>query len=552
MTELRSVDPRTLQFNPYNPRRTAVPPGMDAQLLASIRAIGIIQPPFVTSREDGLMVVAGNRRVRAAIEADLPLIDVVVGDADEAADAMRAVVENLVRADMSSVDLWRAIQRLEAQGWNEPGIADALALPLRTVRRLKLLGLLHPPMLDAMAAGSMPNEDQLRTIAAATREEQAQVWKKYRPTKRHPEVSWWEVARALAKRRLPATAAQFDDALAAAHGVVWEEDLFAPQGEDGRTTTNVEGFLGAQTEWLRNNMPRRGVLLALDENGNAQLPKKAERVWGKPGPQDTIGCYVDPRTGRVETVAYRLPAPKSARGHAAAPDAKPRPEVTQKGVAMIGDLRTDALHQTLADGPIEDDTLLGLLVLAFAADNVAVQSDHGAGKEERRAIVRELVTGGVVTGDRDQLRQAARRMLIATLSCRQNRTNSGLIARVAGETVGASVRLPSMATPAFLSCLSRPALEAAADEAELLIALKARHTREKLVKHYADGRYVYPGALFRLTADEEAILATVPDTADLDGDSDTAEFAPDGGDDAADGSTDDNADETADELDEAA
>ena len=44
MTELRSVDPRTLQFNPHNPRRTATSRAMDEQLLASIRAIGIIQP----------------------------------------------------------------------------------------------------------------------------------------------------------------------------------------------------------------------------------------------------------------------------------------------------------------------------------------------------------------------------------------------------------------------------------------------------------------------------------------------------------------------------
>jgi hypothetical protein len=50
MAELRSVDPRTLTPNPNNPRRTPVPPAMDEQLVASIKAIGIIQPPVV--RED--------------------------------------------------------------------------------------------------------------------------------------------------------------------------------------------------------------------------------------------------------------------------------------------------------------------------------------------------------------------------------------------------------------------------------------------------------------------------------------------------------------------
>ena len=128
MAELRSVDPRTLQPNPNNPRRTPVPPAMDEQLLASIKAVGIIQPPCVTAKDDGLMIVIGNRRVKAAIKAELPVIDVLVCDADEAADAMRSVAENLIRASMSSVDIWRAIERLEAQGWNEQAIGDALAL----------------------------------------------------------------------------------------------------------------------------------------------------------------------------------------------------------------------------------------------------------------------------------------------------------------------------------------------------------------------------------------------------------------------------------------
>ncbi len=136
MTELRSVDPRTLQLNPNNPRTAPVPPAMDEQMLASIKAVGIIHPPYVTPKDDGLMIVAGRRRVKAAITADLPVIDVLVCDADEAADAMRAVAENLIRASMTSVDTWRAIERLEAQGWNEAAIAGALALPVRTIRRL--------------------------------------------------------------------------------------------------------------------------------------------------------------------------------------------------------------------------------------------------------------------------------------------------------------------------------------------------------------------------------------------------------------------------------
>ena len=216
---------------------------------------------------------------------------------------MVSLSENLIRASMTSVDIWRGVEDLEKRGWNEQAIADALNLPVRTIKRLKLLAHIHPPMLDVMAQGSMPSEEQLRTIAAASLEEQTQVWKKNKPKKGH-EVYWHEIARALSKRRIPFSAAKFDDDLARAYGVVWEDDLFVPAGEDGRYTTNVEGFFGAQQEWLANNLPERGSLLAQDEYGRPVLPKKAEQVYGKPGKTDQIGHYLDPHSGEVKTIAY--------------------------------------------------------------------------------------------------------------------------------------------------------------------------------------------------------------------------------------------------------
>ena len=71
MAELRSVDPRTLKLNPDNPRRTAIPKEMDAQLVASIKAIGLLQPPVVREIDGKLVVRVGDRRTKAAISAGL-------------------------------------------------------------------------------------------------------------------------------------------------------------------------------------------------------------------------------------------------------------------------------------------------------------------------------------------------------------------------------------------------------------------------------------------------------------------------------------------------
>lgn len=50
---LISVDPRALKENPDKTRRSKSSPQADAVLLASIRAVGIVQPPLIAAERDG-------------------------------------------------------------------------------------------------------------------------------------------------------------------------------------------------------------------------------------------------------------------------------------------------------------------------------------------------------------------------------------------------------------------------------------------------------------------------------------------------------------------
>ncbi|WP_158930109.1 ParB N-terminal domain-containing protein [Acidisphaera sp. S103] len=518
MAELRSVDPRTLKPNPNNSRTIPVPKEMDLQLAASIAVIGLLQPPVVREIDGELVVRYGDRRTKAAIAAGKDIIDVYVLDGNESADFMASLVENLHRAGPNPVDIWRAIDKLEQQAWNEEAIANTLGLPVRTVKKLKLLGSLHPPMLDFMAKGSMPSEEHLRTIANAPLDDQAQVWKANRPKKGH-DVSWWDVARALSKPRIPFSAAKFDDTLAEEYGVVWLEDLFAPAGEDGRYTTNADGFFGAQQAWMTASLPANGTVLPQDEHGRPELPKGAERIYGKPTKQDKIGHYLDPRSGEVKTIVYRLPEPKksgkAAKGGATGSVAdaesevlvKLRPDVTQKGLAMIGDFRTEALHEALNDETISAETLVGLLVLALGANNVSVQSPLAFGRYDPEEICDRISEGGVLTADAAVLCAAARDMLKFVLSCRTNMSDSGISGRIAGETLGAATHLPSMATEAFLSCLSRQALERSAAAEGLKVEARVKDTRASLVKRCSGTTWHFPGALFPLTEEERVNAA---------------------------------------------
>ena len=91
--ELRTVDPRTLKNNPDNPRHTGAGENADAQMVANIRAVGILQPPVVREKGRHLEIVAGHRRVAAAIAAGFPDVLVLVRGPDDGGDNVRAVRE---------------------------------------------------------------------------------------------------------------------------------------------------------------------------------------------------------------------------------------------------------------------------------------------------------------------------------------------------------------------------------------------------------------------------------------------------------------------------
>ena len=503
--ELRTVDPRTLKDNPQNPRR--VSPGAHAndQLAANIKAVGILQPPVVRGVDGDLRIKYGHRRVAAAIAAGLAEILVLVCDVDESADAVHSVSENVCRAEMGPVDQWRAIEALVSADWTEDAIAAALALPVRTLRKLRLLAHIHPGMLDQMAMGDMPNESWLRAISAASPDEQAVAWKKLKP-KKDAAAAWHEIARTLTKRTMPARAAKFGTDLEQAYGITWTDDLFAPSNEDSRTTIQVEEFLAAQQDWLANHLPKNGHVAELGQYNDVKLPPRAMRTYGKPRKDDHIACYVDVRTGEVEYVAYSLPIAQTASSKNPAAvgqrPSSPRPPISAKGTSMIGDIRTEALHKALTEASFTDDVLIGFLVLALGSRNVRIESGDGAsGPGEHARTAARLTEGGVLTQDLELLRTAARDMLVQVLSCR-DRSQSGMNARYAGDAIGADLYLPNMATQEFLACLTKTALEETASRSGVAPKATGKQTRAALIAHVGQGSLIHPAARFAPTAAE--------------------------------------------------
>lgn len=143
---------------------------------------------------------------------------------------------------------------------------------------------------------------------------------------------------------------------------------------------------------------------------------------------------------------------------------------------------------------------MALLILAFAGTNVRVDSGSNdfvmGGKRFARHGVRLLDEHGKLAFDQDTLCIAAHSMLIDVLSCRRGMSNSGVVARIAGDAIGADNFLPTMGTEEFLLCLSRQALEASCKESSVRLHPRVRDTRSALVEHFREGHFVHASARF--------------------------------------------------------
>ena len=99
--------------NPQQPRQMMSPEGLQG-LAASIREVGVLQPVVVRRGEEPgrFVLVAGERRWRAARLAGLKEIPALVREGDDTSGLAEALVENLQREDLSALEEAAAYRQL--------------------------------------------------------------------------------------------------------------------------------------------------------------------------------------------------------------------------------------------------------------------------------------------------------------------------------------------------------------------------------------------------------------------------------------------------------
>ncbi|HEY0072800.1 MAG TPA: ParB/RepB/Spo0J family partition protein [Abditibacteriaceae bacterium] len=112
------VSHSSIEANPYQPRRFFALEEM-SDLVASVKEHGIIQPilvrPNPENREKPYQLIAGERRWRAAQEAGLEQVPVVIRAVNDQQALELALIENVQRHDISVIDAAHAYRRLSQE-----------------------------------------------------------------------------------------------------------------------------------------------------------------------------------------------------------------------------------------------------------------------------------------------------------------------------------------------------------------------------------------------------------------------------------------------------
>ena len=163
--------------NPEQPRRRFIDEELD-ELAASIGELGIIQPLIVRERsEGGFILIAGERRWRAAQRAGLDRVPVVVQDYSDREAFEAAIVENVQRADLNPIEEAEAFSRLvtdydytqaqvaERVGKDRSTIANALRLLRLPIKVRAMVEEEAISMGHARALLGLPKPDDIEACA---------------------------------------------------------------------------------------------------------------------------------------------------------------------------------------------------------------------------------------------------------------------------------------------------------------------------------------------------------------------------------------------------
>lgn len=149
-----------------------------AELVASIKKEGVIQPVLVRKAETGYELIAGERRMRAAKQAGLTQIPVFVREISDQQHLVYSIVENVQREDLNPIEEAEGYQMLIADfGFSQEQIAESVGKSRSAVANFLRLRNLPEHIKDSITAGEISMGHARALLGAKTPQQQNELWK---------------------------------------------------------------------------------------------------------------------------------------------------------------------------------------------------------------------------------------------------------------------------------------------------------------------------------------------------------------------------------------
>lgn len=141
--------------NPFQPRREFSESEI-VSLAESLKEHDILQPILVRVIDGRYQLISGERRLRAAIQANWQTIPARIREADDRLVSELAIVENLQRKDLNPVEKAMSFRRyIDEHACTQEELANRLKIDRSTIANLMRLLELPRPIRDALSSGQL-------------------------------------------------------------------------------------------------------------------------------------------------------------------------------------------------------------------------------------------------------------------------------------------------------------------------------------------------------------------------------------------------------------
>ena len=174
--ETSFIDIQLIITNPDQPRKDFDPVALQ-ELANSIKEKGILQPILVEKTGDKYLIIAGERRYRAALMAHMTQVPIIMGHFSKQEKLEIALIENIQRKDLTPIEEALAYEALmKNSSLNQDELAKKVGKNRSTIANSLRLLKLDDQMKEAVSRGTLTAGHARAILSVDTKENQQKLF----------------------------------------------------------------------------------------------------------------------------------------------------------------------------------------------------------------------------------------------------------------------------------------------------------------------------------------------------------------------------------------